>query len=120
MVGIELSFERRLELITIITRVTRIPLLALFFVSVVEFILENARIDLELMTAALVILSWGHCGALECGARIAVYFGHSPPPPRRAARRSHAPPKTLVTRRRPESQWQMGKGACCRGAVGID
>jgi len=39
--------------------VTRIPLLALFFVSVVEFILENARIDLELMTAALVILLWG-------------------------------------------------------------
>lgn len=41
-----------------VTRVTRIPLLALFFVSVVEFILENARIDLVLMTAALAILLW--------------------------------------------------------------
>jgi hypothetical protein len=40
-------------------RVKRIPLLALFFVSVVEFALERARIDLVLMTGALTILLWG-------------------------------------------------------------
>jgi hypothetical protein len=45
------------------------------------------------------------CGTLECGARIAVCFGHSPPPPRRAAK----PPKTLVIRRRPESPWRWGR-----------
>ena len=44
---------------TTMTRVTRIPLLALFFVSAMEFILERALIDLELMTGALVIFLWG-------------------------------------------------------------
>jgi hypothetical protein len=39
--------------------VTRIPLLALFFVSVVDFILDSARIDLVLMSAALAILLLG-------------------------------------------------------------
>jgi hypothetical protein len=39
--------------------VKRIPLLALFFVSVVEFAIEHARIDLVLMGAALAILLWG-------------------------------------------------------------
>lgn len=37
----------------------RIPLLALFFVSVVEYAIEHARIDLVLMSAALAILLWG-------------------------------------------------------------
>jgi hypothetical protein len=46
-------------LITTITRVKRIPLLALFFVSAMEFILERALIDLVLMTGALTILLWG-------------------------------------------------------------
>lgn len=50
---------RRVELIRTITRVTRIPLLALFFVSVVDFALDSARIDLVLMSAALAILFWG-------------------------------------------------------------
>ena len=49
----------RPELITTITRVTRIPLLALFFVSAVDFSLDSARIDLVLMTAALAVLLWG-------------------------------------------------------------
>jgi hypothetical protein len=40
-------------------RVTRIALLALFFVSVVGFTLEHARIDLVLVSAsALAILLW--------------------------------------------------------------
>jgi hypothetical protein len=39
--------------------VTRIPLLALFFVSAVDFSLDSARIDLVLMIAALTILLWG-------------------------------------------------------------
>jgi hypothetical protein len=39
--------------------VTRIPLLALFFVSAVDFSLESARIDLVFMIAALAILLWG-------------------------------------------------------------
>src|ERR1700674_3866559 len=44
----------RLELI-----VTRIPLLALFFVSVVGFTLDHARVSLLLMSAsALAILLW--------------------------------------------------------------
>jgi hypothetical protein len=51
--------DRRDELITTITRVMRIPLLALFFVSVVDFSLDSARFDLVIMTAALVILLWG-------------------------------------------------------------
>jgi hypothetical protein len=41
------------------TRVMRIPLLALFFISVAEFALEHSRIDLALMTGALTILLWG-------------------------------------------------------------
>jgi hypothetical protein len=56
--AIEPCLDRRLELTTI-TRVTRIPLLTLFFVSGMEFILENAPIDLVLMTSALAILLWG-------------------------------------------------------------
>ena len=40
------------------TRVKRIPLLALLFVSAMEFILEHAWIDLVLMTGALMILLW--------------------------------------------------------------
>jgi hypothetical protein len=59
VVGIDLGFGRRLELITTLTRVTRIPLLALFFLSVVDFSLDNARIDLLVMTAALAMLLWG-------------------------------------------------------------
>jgi hypothetical protein len=57
--AIEPCLNWRLELITTITRVTRIPLLALFFVSVMEFILENAGISLMLMAAALAILLLG-------------------------------------------------------------
>jgi hypothetical protein len=45
-------------LITTITRVKRVPLLVQFAVSAMEFILERARIDLVLMTAALTILLW--------------------------------------------------------------
>jgi hypothetical protein len=56
---IQPSLDRRVELITAITRATRIPLLALFFVSVVDFSLDSARIDLVVMTAALLILLWG-------------------------------------------------------------
>jgi hypothetical protein len=41
------------------TRAMRIPLLALLFVCVVEFVLERARIDLVLMTGALTILLRG-------------------------------------------------------------
>jgi len=41
------------------TRVKRIPLLALFFVSAMEFTLERAWIDLVLMMGALMILLWG-------------------------------------------------------------
>jgi hypothetical protein len=59
VVGIDLGFGRRRELITTMTRVTRIPLLALFFLSVVDFSLDNARIDLLVMTAALAMLLWG-------------------------------------------------------------
>jgi hypothetical protein len=46
-------------LITTLTRVKRIPLLALLFVSATEFILERALIDLVLMSGALTILLWG-------------------------------------------------------------
>jgi hypothetical protein len=59
VVRIDLGFGRRLELITTITRVTRIPLLALFILSVVDFSLDSARIDLLVMTAALAMLLWG-------------------------------------------------------------
>ena len=49
-----MRFGRRLELI-----VTRITLLALFFVSVVGFTLEHAQINLLLMSAsALAVLLW--------------------------------------------------------------
>jgi hypothetical protein len=34
-------------------------LLALFFVSAMDFSLDSARIDLIVMTAALAILLWG-------------------------------------------------------------
>jgi len=46
-------------LITTITRVKRIPFLALFFVSAMEFTLERALINLVLMSGALAILLWG-------------------------------------------------------------
>jgi hypothetical protein len=46
-------------MIRTMTRVKRIPLLALFFVSAMEFILERAGTDLVLMTCALAILLWG-------------------------------------------------------------
>jgi len=51
--------DRRFELITTITRVTRILVLALFFVSVVDFSLDSARFDLVVMTAALAIFLSG-------------------------------------------------------------
>jgi hypothetical protein len=51
--------DRRLELITMITRVARILVLALFFVSVVDFSLDSARFDLVVMTAALAIFLSG-------------------------------------------------------------
>jgi hypothetical protein len=50
---------RRLDLITTITRVTRILVLALFFVSVVDIGLESARSDLVVMTAGLAIFFSG-------------------------------------------------------------
>jgi hypothetical protein len=59
VVGIELGFGRRLELITTMIRVTRIPLLVLCFLSVEDFSLDNARIDILVMTAALAMLLWG-------------------------------------------------------------
>jgi hypothetical protein len=46
-------------MIRTMTRVKQIPLLALLFVSAMEFILERAVIDLVLMTGALAILLWG-------------------------------------------------------------
>jgi hypothetical protein len=54
-----IGFSGRLELITTIARLKRIPLLALFFVSAMEFILERAFIDLVLMSGAITILLWG-------------------------------------------------------------
>jgi hypothetical protein len=45
-------------MIRTMTRVKRIPLLALFFVSAMEFILERAGTDLVLMTGALAVLLW--------------------------------------------------------------
>ena len=47
---------RRLELIATITRLTRILMLALFFVSLADFSLDSARFDLVVMAAALAIL----------------------------------------------------------------
>jgi hypothetical protein len=46
-------------LIATMTRVKRISLLALLFVSAMEFTLERAWIDLVLMMGALMILLWG-------------------------------------------------------------
>jgi hypothetical protein len=43
-------------LITTITRVMRILVLALFFASIADFSLDSARCDLVVMTAALAIL----------------------------------------------------------------
>jgi hypothetical protein len=45
-------------MIRTMTRVKRIPLLALFFVSAMDFILERAGTDLVLMTGVLAILLW--------------------------------------------------------------
>jgi hypothetical protein len=55
----ESCLDRRLELITTITRVTRILVLALFFVAVVDFSLDSARFDLVVMTAALALFISG-------------------------------------------------------------
>jgi len=44
---------------TTITTVTRILVLALFFVSVVDFCLDSAGFDLVVMTAALAIFFSG-------------------------------------------------------------
>jgi len=52
--------------ITTTARLKRIPLLALFFVSAMEFILERALIDLVLMSGAITILLWG--GRVEAAA----------------------------------------------------
>ena len=46
-------------MITTIMRVTRIVVLALFFVSVVDFSLDSARFDLVVMIAALAIFFSG-------------------------------------------------------------
>ena len=54
-----MRLDRRLELITTIMRVTRIVVLALFFVSVVDFSLDSARFDLVVMIAALAIFFSG-------------------------------------------------------------
>jgi hypothetical protein len=55
----EACLDRRLELITTITRVTRILVLALFFVSIVDFSLDSVQFDLVVMTAALAIFLSG-------------------------------------------------------------
>ena len=55
----ESCLDQRLELITTIRRVTRIPVLALFFVAIVDFGLDSARFDLVVMTAALTIFILG-------------------------------------------------------------
>jgi hypothetical protein len=47
------------ELITTITRVARILMLALFFVSLADFSLDSARFDLVVMAAALAIFLSG-------------------------------------------------------------
>src|SRR5260370_41216989 len=60
------GFGWRLDLITTMTRVMRILLLALFFISVAEFALEHSRIDLELMTGAFTILLWGGLWKPRC------------------------------------------------------
>jgi len=54
-------------MIRTMTRVKRIPLLALFFVSAMEFILERAGTDLVLMTGALAL--WAGRGTRNRGAR---------------------------------------------------
>jgi hypothetical protein len=55
----EPCLDWRLELITTITRVTRILVLALFFVSVVDFGLDGVRFDLVAMIAGLAIFFLG-------------------------------------------------------------
>ena len=55
----ESCFDRRLELMTMITRVTRILVLALLFASAVDFSLDSARFDLVVVTAALAIFLSG-------------------------------------------------------------
>jgi hypothetical protein len=55
----ESCFDGRLELITTITRVTRILVLAMLFGSVVDFSLDSARYDLVVMAAALAIFLSG-------------------------------------------------------------
>ena len=48
-----------ISMIRTMTRVKRIPVLALFIVSAMEFILERAGTNLVVMTGALAILLWG-------------------------------------------------------------
>jgi hypothetical protein len=55
----ESCLDRRLELITTTTRVTRILVLVLLLASVVDFSLDSARFDLVVMTAALAIFLSG-------------------------------------------------------------
>jgi hypothetical protein len=55
----ESCLDRRFELITTVTRVIRILVVAVFFVSVVDFSLDNARFDLVVMTAAIAIFLSG-------------------------------------------------------------
>ena len=55
----ESCFDRRLELITTITTVTRIFVFALLLASVVNVSLDSVRFDLVVMTAALAIFLSG-------------------------------------------------------------
>ena len=57
--AIEQLSRPRLKLIRAITKATRIPLLAVFFVSAMDFSLDSARFDLVVMTAALAIFFSG-------------------------------------------------------------
>jgi uncharacterized membrane protein YbjE (DUF340 family) len=59
MARLGILFDRRLELITTITRVTRILVLALLFVSVANSSLDSVPFDLVVMAAALAILFSG-------------------------------------------------------------
>jgi hypothetical protein len=111
-------------LITTITRVTRILLLAMFFVFVVDFSLDSA---LLVLAAALAVFYRADCGTLECGARIAVCFGHRPPPLAGRPGASHAPPKlrSLAGARKvsgngewhslPGSGYRLGQSGCIQG-----
>ncbi len=64
------GFGWRLDLITTMARVMRIPLLAPFFISVAEFALEHSRIDLAVMTGAFTILLWAGYGSRDILIRL--------------------------------------------------